>query len=112
MSFGLHAMFYTTDADATRAFFRDKLQFAAHDVGDGWLIFDMPEADLGCHPGEKPAHDISFYCTDLEAKVAELKERGVEFSAEITDAGFGYVTNMEVPGVGPVTLYQPKYKKG
>ncbi|MHC4955428.1 MAG: VOC family protein [Planctomycetota bacterium] len=109
---GLHAMFYTTDADATRAFIRDKLQWTGHDVGDGWLIFDTPESDLGCHPSEKRFHELSFYCTDLEGTVAELKERGVEFSSEISDAGFGMVINMEVPGAGTVTLYEPKYTKG
>ena len=49
---GLHAMFYTSQPDALRAFFRDKLGFPATDVGGGWLIFDMPEADLGCHPAD------------------------------------------------------------
>lgn len=33
---GLHAMFYSTDAAATRAFLRDQLAFPANDVGDGW----------------------------------------------------------------------------
>jgi hypothetical protein len=105
----MHAMFYTTDAAATRAFIRDKLRWTAHDVGDGWLIFDVPQAELGCHPSAKPFHELSFYCDDVAATVAELKERGVAFSSEITDAGFGLVANMEVPGVGTVTVYQPKY---
>jgi len=25
-------------------------QLTAHDVCGGWLIFDLPEADMGCHP--------------------------------------------------------------
>ena len=52
---GMHAMFYSADPAATRAFLRDKLGFPASDVGDGWLIFDLPAADLGCHPAE-PEH--------------------------------------------------------
>ena len=108
---GLHGMFYSTDAEATRAFLRDKLRFPFSDVGEGWLIFDMPQADLGVHPGEKPAHDLSFYCDDVEATVAELNERVVTFTREITDQGFGYVTFFDLPGVGPVQLYQPKYEK-
>jgi len=108
---GLHGMFYSTDAEATRAFLRDKLQFAHSDVGDGWLIFDPPEADLGVHPGDKPMHDMSFYTKDVAATVAELKERGVAFTQEIQDCGYGLVTYFEMPGVGPVQLYQPKYKK-
>lgn len=108
---GLHAMFYTTDADATRAFLRDVLGFPATDVGDGWLIFDMPEADLGCHPGERPSHDISFYCEDVAKSVAEMKSRGATFTQEIEDHGYGLVTYFELPGVGPVQLYQPRYDK-
>lgn len=109
---GLHAMFYSTDAAATRAFLRDKLDFPSHDVGEGWLIFDMPEADLGVHPGEKPSHDLSFYCDDIEASVARMKEKGVTFTGEVEDHGYGLVVHFELPGVGPVQLYQPRYAKG
>jgi hypothetical protein len=107
----MHAMFYTTDAEATRAFLRDTFRFPYHDVGEGWLIFDLPEADLGCHPGDKPAHNISFCCDDIEATVAELKERGVTFPSEVTDQGWGLETAFDMPGVGPVGLFQPRYPK-
>jgi hypothetical protein len=59
-------MFYSSDAEATREFLRDKLGFPNTDVGGGWLIFDMPEADMGVHPVEAAdskragTHDISF----------------------------------------------------
>ena len=117
---GVHTMFYTSKPDELRAFFRDKLQFSFSDVGDGWLIFDMPEADLGCHPadaeGEDGAptgtHNISFYCDDLEKTVAELKSRGVEFVDGIQDRGYGLVTHFKVPGGFEIQLYQPKYTKG
>ncbi len=114
---GLHAMFYSSEPEATRAFFRDKLGFPAFDVGGGWIIFDMPEADLGCHPAE-PGQDapsgtphISFYCDDVERTVAELKARGVEFTAPVVDRGFGLVTQFKVPGGFEVQLYQPRYSK-
>lgn len=104
-------MFYSTDAAATRAFLRDKLAFPASDVGDGWLIFDMPEADLGCHPAEQPSHGISFYCAEIATSVAQLKSRGVEFLDDVEDRGYGFVTHFEIPGVGQVQLYEPKYTK-
>lgn len=101
-----------------RAFIRDKLGFPATDVGDGWLIFDLPEADMGCHPAEAEdgkrsgTHNISFYCDDLEATVAELRGRGVEFTSGITDEGYGLVTFFSMPGGVEVQLYQPLYAKG
>jgi hypothetical protein len=104
-------MFYTTDADATRAFLRDKLRLRAHDVGDGWLIFDAPEADIGCHPSDKRFHAISFYCRDIEATVAGLRDRGVAFHSPVEDHGWGLVTTFEMPGAGTVQLYEPRYEK-
>ncbi len=114
---GVHTMFYTSEPEALRAFLRDKLGFPAVDVGDGWLIFDLPEADLGCHPADPKegapsgTHNISFYCDDVEKTVAELKAKGVEFTAPIADHGYGLVTFFKVPGGFTVQLYQPKYAK-
>ena len=94
---GVHTMFYSSEPEARRAFLRDKLGFSyCTDVGNGWLIFDLPEADMGVHPSGEcgghglPAgtHDVSFYCGDLWATVAELEGRGVEFDGEAVDAGF------------------------
>ena len=39
---GVHTMFYSSKAEELRAFIRDKLQFPHTDVGEGWLIFDVP----------------------------------------------------------------------
>ena len=114
---GVHTMFYTSDPTGLRNFLRDKLKFKANDVGNGWLIFDLPEADMGCHPSNEQhgapsgTHDISFYCDNIEQTVKELKERGVEFKGKIKDHGYGLVTHFEMPGDFSVQLYQPKYKK-
>ena len=114
---GVHTMFYTSEPDALRAFLRDKLDFKATDAGGGWLIFNLPEADMGCHPADEKegapsgTHDISFYCDDIEKTVAELKARGVEFTGPVADHGYGFVTHFKVPGGFAVQLYQPKYSK-
>jgi hypothetical protein len=110
-------MFYTSQPDALRAFLRYKLGLRASDVGDGWLIFDLPEADMGCHPADPQqgaasgTHDISFYCDDIHATVAELQRRGVEFTGSVVDRGYGLVTHFKVPGDFTVQLYQPLYSK-
>ena len=118
---GVHTMFYSSEPEALRAFLRDKLGFSSFsDVGGGWLIFDLPEADMGVHPSDErgehgqPAgtHDISFYCEDIQATVVELKGRGVEFEGEVADAGFGLATRFTMPGGVRVQLYQPHYRKG
>src|ERR1700693_5595628 len=114
---GVHTMFYSSDATALRVFLRDKLGFPATDVGQGWLIFDLPEAEMGCHPAEPEkgavtgTPDISFYCDDIEKTVAELSARGVEFTAPVADHGYGLVTYFKMPGVAKVQLFQPRYAK-
>ena len=113
---GMHAMFYSSEADALRVFFKDKLGLWSSDVGGGWLIFDAPAADLGVHPtdGAGPPSgtaDISFYCDYIASTVVELERRGVEFTQAVEDQGYGWVTFFKVPGAFKVQLYQPKYKK-
>ena len=115
---GVHSMFYSSDAQATRAFIRDVLKFPFTDVHDGWLIFEMPAADMGVHPahpdhpdGAPGVHAISFFCTDIQQTVADLKSKGVEFTEPVTDQGFGLVTHFKVPGGFAVQLYQPQYHK-
>jgi predicted enzyme related to lactoylglutathione lyase len=115
---GIHTMFYSSEPEALRAFLRDKLGFASFtDVGEGWLIFDLPEADMGCHPAmgedgkESGTHNISFYCDDIKQTVEELKRRGVRFTDEVADQGYGLVTHFSMPGGVEVQLYQPLYKR-
>jgi len=113
---GVHAMFYTSQPDALRAFLRDKLRIPFTDVGEGWLIFDLPEGDVGVHPtdGDPPSgtHEVSFYCDDLHKTVAELRGRDVEFLDEISDRGYGLVIHLSLPGGVRVQLYEPRYSKG
>ena len=114
---GLHGLFYSSDEEATRAFIRDKLKLPYSDTGEGWLIFDLPEADVGVHPieesGRPPSgtHNVSFYCDDIHGTVAELQARGVQFDREVEDQGFGFVTYFTMPGDVQVQLYEPKYEK-
>lgn len=114
---GLHGLFYTSDAAAMRAFIRDKLKLPYTNVGDGWLIFDLPEGDIGVHPidesGQPPSgtHDLSFFCDDIHGTVAELRARGVQFDEDVADHGYGFVTYFTMPGGVKVQLYEPKYQK-
>ena len=114
---GVHAMFYSSEAQALREFMRDKLGLSHTDVGQGWLIFDVAEGDIGCHPTDhagSPAsgtHGVSFYCDDIQATVSELSQRGVKFDDGIVDQGYGLVTHFTMPGDVKVELYQPSYQK-
>ncbi len=113
---GVHSMFYSSQPEALRAFLRDKLGLAPTDVGEGWLIFDVPDAELACHPTETGSKDvpsgtadISFYCDDIDKTVAELRGKGVEFTGDVEDHGYGLVTHFRAPGGFDIQLYQPRY---
>ena len=109
MIIGTHALIYTSDPDGARAFFSDVLGFSSVDAGGGWLIFALPPAELGIHPTEEEGRqELYLMCDDIEATVAELKEKGVEIARPISDERFGLVTSLRIPG-GELALYQPKH---
>ena len=64
-----------------------------------------PSAETGGHGLPDGTHDVSFYCDDLRATVAELEGRGVEFDGDIVDTGFGLMTHFGMPGGVRVMLY-------
>ena len=110
---GIHNMFYSSEAEELRVFIRDMLGFPFTDAGGGWLIFDPPEVKIGCHPSvDRPGkqsgvHEISFYCDDINATVAELKSRGVVFNGDIIKQEYGLVTSFTMPGNVKADLFQP-----
>jgi catechol 2,3-dioxygenase-like lactoylglutathione lyase family enzyme len=117
---GYHTLVYSDDADATRAFFRDVLEWLSLDAGHGWLIFKSPPTEMGVHPTDPsgghgaatvPHHQLSLMCDDIDATVAELKDKGVSFVGDVRDEGFGLVAYMDVPGAGTMQVYQPRHPK-
>lgn len=110
-----HAIIYAEDADKARAFFRDVLELPHVDAHAGWLIFKLPPAELGVHPADPHTgapsghHELYLMCEAVEATVADLTKRGVEFTSPIEDQGFGLLTRLRVPGAGEIGLYQPKH---
>jgi catechol 2,3-dioxygenase-like lactoylglutathione lyase family enzyme len=118
----LHALVYSDDPDATRAFLRDVLGWPYVEDADsepGWLIFQTGPSELGVHPtsgtfeGREFSyplhHSVSLMCDDIEATVAELEARGAEFAGGVQDFGFGLGTNLKLPGAGEILLYEPRH---
>jgi catechol 2,3-dioxygenase-like lactoylglutathione lyase family enzyme len=107
---GAHAIVYSRDADADRAFFRDVLGFPSVDAGGGWLIFALPPAELAAHPADAGGrHELYLMCDEIEATVAQLQAKGVEFTAPVSDEGFGLLTSLKLPGGGELGLYEPRH---
>jgi len=50
---GVHVIVYSKDPKADRVFLKDVLGLPHVDVGEGWLIFGLPPAEVAVHPSEK-----------------------------------------------------------
>lgn len=48
-------------------------------------------------------------CDDVQETVEELKKKGVEFTREVSDEGFGLMTALRLPGGGKLALYKPTH---
>ncbi len=120
----VHNLVYSDDAAATRAFFRDVLQWPCvtdepgsdgSDDADAWLIFRSGPSELGVHPTRGPEgsaprhHAISRMCDDLRSTMTELISRGAVFTTDPTDHGYGLVVMMAVPGADEIQLYEPRH---
>ena len=107
---GAHAIIFSKDAEAVRAFLRDTLGLASVDAGGGWPIFGPLAAELAVHPTEGDTHDeLYLLADDLSATVAELSAKGVTFTRPITDAGWGLVTALELPDGRELAVYEPRH---
>jgi catechol 2,3-dioxygenase-like lactoylglutathione lyase family enzyme len=111
---GTHAIVFSDDAEATRAFLRDVLGLEGVDAGGGWLIFALPPAEIAAHQGPGwgrgvGEHELFLMCHDIEATRAELEDKGVEFTTPVEDEGYGLMTRLKVPGAGEIGLYEPRH---
>ena len=106
---GAHVLLYTPEAEALRGVLRDVMGWSYVDAHEGWLIFALPPAELGVHPGDSPRHELSLMCDDIHATVADLREKGIEIRGEPEAAGFGVQVTMVLPGGVEVILYEPRH---
>ena len=108
-----HATLFADEPDLARAFFRDVLDMPNVDAHGGWLIFKLPPAELGIHPAGEGSpsghHELFLMCDDIDRTVAELTAKGVVFTGPISDARFGRLARLRVPGGGEIGLYQPSH---
>jgi hypothetical protein len=108
---GTHALLYTSQPQELRAVLRDVFDWDHVDAGEGWLVFRLPPAEVGVHPAEAPAHELTFMCDDIHATMAELAAKGVGFEGDPQELGFGVVVTMLLPGDVRVLLYEPRHPR-
>lgn len=111
MILGAHAILYSKNADADRAFLRDVIGLTHVDAGEGWLIFGLPPSEVGVHPGARnDVHELYLMCDDVEAFVAAMASAGVQCSA-VQSMGWGRLTHIRLPGGGKLGVYEPRHAR-
>ena len=108
---GIHAIIYSKDAEADRKFFKDILKLPNVDVGDGWLIFGLPPAEVAVHPHSKNnLQELYLMCDDINAFVKKMTTHKIKCSA-IDDQGWGLLVRLTLPGGSKLGVYQPRHKR-
>ena len=70
------------------------------------VVKGEPEDALGNTLGLR---SVMFAVDDLDATVADLRVKGIEFRGEPEDQGFGIVMTMVLPGGVEMLLYEPRH---
>jgi hypothetical protein len=108
---GAHAVIYSTDPEADRAFFRDVLKLKHIDVGAGWLIFGLPPSEVAIHPAERNnVHELFLMCDDIRLLIDELKRQKIE-CGPIEELRWGLLVRLTLPGGGKLGVYQPRHAR-
>jgi len=108
---GAHAIIYSSNPQADRAFLRGVLKFPHVDAGEGWLIFGLPPAELAVHPSDQnDKQELFLICEDIQAFVGEMARHDIHYS-QIQNLSWGQITYITLPGGSQLGVYQPAHAR-
>ena len=111
MIIGAHSIIYSKAPQADRVFLQTVLELPSVDVGEGWLIFGLPPAEVAVHPSdENDVHELYLMCDDVEAFVEAMSQRTIRCSP-VQNQGWGLLTHVMLPGGGKIGVYQPRHAR-
>jgi hypothetical protein len=111
MIIGAHSIIYSKAPQADRVFLQSVLELPSVDVGDGWLIFGLPPAEVAVHPSEEnDVHELFLMCDDIEAFIEAMSRHNIKCSP-VQNPGWGLLTHVMLPGGGKIGVYQPRHAR-
>jgi hypothetical protein len=111
MIIGAHSILYSKNPEADREFLRDVLELPHVDVGEGWLIFGLPPAEVAIHPSNKNnVHELYLLCDDVERFVEAMRQREIT-CGPVQNRGWGLITMLSLPGGGELGVYQARHAR-
>jgi len=111
MLIGAHAILYSKNAEADRAFLRDVLRLSNVDAGGGWRIFALPNSEVAIHPADSDAkHELYLMCADISDFIEVMREHGIE-CGPVSHERWGLLTQLRLPGGGQLGVYEPRHPR-
>ncbi|MCB0917319.1 MAG: extradiol dioxygenase [Actinobacteria bacterium] len=107
---GAHVILYSKDPAADREFLAEVLGLPDIDVGDGWLIFGLPPAEVAVHPAQEQGLELYLMTDDVAAFIATATAAGTR-CAPVADRGWGLLTTLTLPGGGDLGVYEPRHAR-
>ncbi|MFN2556134.1 MAG: VOC family protein [Nitriliruptorales bacterium] len=107
---GAHAILYSHDAEADRAFLVGPLGTPHVDAGQGWLILKLPPAEIAVHPTDGgPHHELYLMVDDADGFVDQLGRMGIEVTSPVSDQGWGRLLSFKLPSGAELSAYEPRH---
>ena len=111
MLIGSHIIINSKNPELDRAFFKDVIKLDFVDVGQGWIIFGLPPAELAIHPAEENnRHEFYLMVEDIRLFVDQMAKHKIE-SSPLQDQRWGILTEITLPGGGKLGVYQPQHAR-
>jgi hypothetical protein len=108
---GAHSIIYSTNPEVDRNFFRDILKLTNVDVGQGWIIFGLPPAEVAVHPATtNNLQELYLMCNDIKEFISEMVKHNIACS-EIQNQGWGLLTQLTLTGGGNLGVYEPRHAR-
>ena len=104
-----------TDKEKARKFYQEtlELKLSTSAMDGAWVEYDIGPVTIGvgCHPAWQPSRDgttIAFEVDDIDAAIAKLKERGVNFDMEKMETPVCFMAQFRDPDGNKLVVHKRK----
>jgi predicted enzyme related to lactoylglutathione lyase len=104
-----------SDKERARKFYQETLELKPSSTGmeGAWVEYDLGGTTIGvgCHPAWQPSRDgttVAFEVDDIDATIAKLKERGVQFDMEKMETPVCWMAQFRDPDGNKLVVHKRK----
>jgi predicted enzyme related to lactoylglutathione lyase len=104
-----------SDKERARKFYQETLELkpTRTQMEGAWIEYDLGAITIGvgCHPAWQPSREgttIAFEVDDIDAVIAKLKERGVQFDLEKLETPVCWMAQFRDPDGNKLVVHKRK----